>query len=79
MHFSSFYIFHVRIQTKVFNSIGDDIMNKYEYIKVDNRILCRYPFNDELQVVSAIGDVYNFKTRKWKKTSSSMSYKKSKE
>ncbi len=51
--------------------------NKFEYIKVDNNIVCRYPFNQELQATSVIGDVYNFKRKKWKTSTSSMRYKQS--
>ncbi len=51
--------------------------NKFEYIKVDNSIVCRYPFNQELQAPSVIGDVYNFKRKKWKTSTSSMRYKQS--
>lgn len=37
---------------------------KYSYIKVANKIVCRYPYSKTVNDTSIIGDVYSFKDKK---------------
>lgn len=53
-------------------------MNKikqYEYIKVGNNVVCRYPFDKNTKKLLPIGDVYNFKEKKWITTTNTMKFK----
>ena len=36
---------------------------KYSYIKVANKIICRYPYRKTVNDASIIGDVYSFKEK----------------
>lgn len=49
--------------------------NQFEYLKLGNNIVCRYPISSDNQTYSAIGEVYDSNTKKWVRRSSTMRYR----
>lgn len=54
---------------------GNHTEQKHSYIKVANKIVCRYPYSKTVNDVSIIGDVYSFKDKKWVTNPVTMGFK----
>ncbi len=53
--------------------------NLFQYLKINNSIVCRYPLGPDKQSYHIIGEVYNNRDKTWVKKSSTMGYKMSSE
>lgn len=49
--------------------------NLFQYLKINNSIICRYPLGPDKQAYHIIGEIYDNKDNTWVKKSSTMRYK----
>lgn len=52
-----------------------NVKNMFEYLKLSDNLLCRYPLGSDEKTFHILGEVYDNNSKKWILKSSTMSYK----